>query len=283
MQNIVKNILILPNIAIWIEYRTLFTTKKSYSFFLKNLQQNLFQQLSVGRAWLISEFLKFQKWTSFHPFDPAHPVRASYDPNLTSPTLDAIKSHLQFDFSLFPYSQPYSGPRDLLLPKETRYNAGIRGLRARTNYGGKTLAVFFHTIANGFFCRMDDQTHHDEWHQGSGSTSNAGGRESNPSSASVPSVRYRGQSAPFPPEFFAPQQSGGSQFLGARRSHPLRGSNRSRGRGGLGQGSGTSSGVQAPTQVGQLPPPNLADWMLQDLSRPLDTTERRDRRCPTES
>ena len=62
------------------------------------------------------------------------------------------------------------------------------------------LAVFFHTIANSFFCRMDDQALYDEWCQGSGSTNNAGDRESNPSSANAPSVRYREQFAPFPSE-----------------------------------------------------------------------------------
>ena len=93
-------------------------------------------------------------------------------------------------------------------------------------------------------------------------------------------MRYRGQPATFPLEFFAPPQSGGSHAQGARGSHPFQ---RSSGRGRLGQGLGTSSGVQAPTEVGQLPPPNLADWMLQDAPRPLHTIECRDRRCPTES
>ena len=109
---------------------------------------------------------------------------------------------------------------------------------------------------------------HDEWRQGSGSTSSAGGRESNPTSASGPSVPYRGQRVAFPLEFFAPQQSGGSNSQGAC------GRSGSRGRGGLEQGSGTSSGVQASTEVGQQPPPNLANWMLQDARRPSDTAKR---------
>ena len=118
---------------------------------------------------------------------------------------------------------------------------------------------------------------HDEWQQGSGSTSNVGGRRSNPNNASAPSIPYRGQRATFPPEFFAPQQSGGSHSQGAH------GRSGSSGRGGLGQGSGTSSGVQELTEVGQLPPPYLADWTLQDPPRPPDTVERRGIRRPTES
>ena len=44
---------------------------------------------------------------------------------------------------------------------------------------------------------------HDEWRQGSNSTSSAGGRGSNPTtSASAPNVPYRGQHATFLPEFF---------------------------------------------------------------------------------
>ena len=50
----------------------------------------------------------------------------------------------------------------------------------------------------------------------------------------------------------------------------------------MGQGSGTSSGVQAPTQVGQLPPPHLADWTLQDPPRPSDNIERQGTRRPAE-
>ena len=51
---------------------------------------------------------------------------------------------------------------------------------------------------------------HDEWRQGSGSMSSAEDRRSNPTSTSAPSVSYRGQRVAFPPEFFAPQQFGGS-------------------------------------------------------------------------
>ena len=116
----------------------------------------------------------------------------------------------------------------------------------------------------------------DEWREGSGSTSSAGGRGSNPTSASGLSVPYRGQRVAFPLEFFAPQQSGGSN------SQEARGRSGSRGRGGLGQGSGTSSGVQAPTEVGQQPPPDLADWTLQDALWPLDTAQRPGTRRPTE-
>ena len=91
----------------------------------------------------------------------------------------------------------------------------------------------------------------DEWRQGSGSTSSAGGRGSNPTSASGPSVPYRGQCVAFPPEFFAPQQSGGRDSQGAREHSGSRGCSGSRGRGRLEHGSGTSNGVQAPTEVGQ--------------------------------
>ena len=113
------------------------------------------------------------------------------------------------------------------------------------------LCNFFHAGVTGYFCRMDDQPMHDEWRQGSGSTSSAGGRGSNPTNASGPSVPYRGQRVAFPPEFFAPQQFGGSNSQGARGRNGSRGRSGSRGRGGLGQGSGTSSGVQAPNEVGQ--------------------------------
>ena len=92
---------------------------------------------------------------------------------------------------------------------------------------------------------------HDKWCQGSGSTSSVGGRGSNPTSASGPSVPYRGQRVAFPLEFFAPQQSGGSDSQGARGLSGSRGCSGSRGRGGLEHGSGASSGVQAPTEVGQ--------------------------------
>ena len=92
---------------------------------------------------------------------------------------------------------------------------------------------------------MDDQAIYDEWRHGSGSTSSAGGRESNPTNASGPSIPYRGQRVAFPLEYFVPQQSGGSDSQGAQ------GRSGSRGRGGLGHGSGSSSGVQAPTEVGQ--------------------------------
>ena len=85
---------------------------------------------------------------------------------------------------------------------------------------------------------------HDEWHHGSGSTSSVGGRGSNPTSVSGPSVPYRGQRVAFPSEYFVPQESGGINSQGAR------GCSGSRGRGGLGHGSGTSTGVQAPTEVG---------------------------------
>ena len=57
---------------------------------------------------------------------------------------------------------------------------------------------------------------HDEWRQSSGSTSSAGGRGSNPTSASGPSIPYRRQRVAFPPKFFAPQQSKGSDSQGAR-------------------------------------------------------------------
>ena len=104
---------------------------------------------------------------------------------------------------------------------------------------------------------MNDQAIHDEWRQGSGSTSSAGDRGSNPTSASGPSVPYRGQCVAFPPEFFVPQQSRSSHSQGARGRSGSRGRNGSRGRSGsrgrdgLEHGSGTSSGVQAPTEVGQ--------------------------------
>ena len=86
---------------------------------------------------------------------------------------------------------------------------------------------------------------HNEWCHGSGSTSSAKGRGSNHISASGPSIPYRGQRVAFPPEYFVLEQSRGSDSQGAR------GRSGSRGRGGLGHGSGTSSGVQAPTEVGQ--------------------------------
>ena len=92
--------------------------------------------------------------------------------------------------------------------------------------------------------------HDVKWRQGSDSTSSAGGRGSYPTSASAPSVPYRGQRVAFPLEFFAPQQSRGSDSQGAYGRSGSRGCSGSRGRGGLGQGSGTSSGVQAPTEVG---------------------------------
>ena len=103
---------------------------------------------------------------------------------------------------------------------------------------------------------------HGEWRHGSGSISSAGGRGSNPTSASGPSVPYRGQRVAFPPEYFVPQESGGNDSQGARGHSGSRGRSGNRGRGGLGHGSGTSTGVQAPTEVGQ---------------------ERRGTRCPTES
>ena len=92
---------------------------------------------------------------------------------------------------------------------------------------------------------------HDEWRHGSGSTSSAGGRGSNPTSASGPSVPYRGQPVAFPSEYFVPQESGGSDIQGACGRSGSRGGSGSRGRGGLGHGSGTSTGVQAPIEVGQ--------------------------------
>ena len=91
---------------------------------------------------------------------------------------------------------------------------------------------------------------YDEWSQGSGSTSSAGGRESNPTSASAPNVPYRGQRVVFPLKFFAPQQSKDSHSQRACGRSGSRGRTGSRGRGGLGQASGTSSGVQVPTEVG---------------------------------
>ena len=154
---------------------------------------------------------------------------------------------------------------------------GYQAFGSKDELWRETLADFFHTIVNDFFCRMDDQAMHDKWHQGSGSTSSAGGRRSNPNSSSAPSIPYRGQRAVFPPECFAPQQSGSSH------SQRARGRNGSRGRGELGQGSGTSSGVQAPTEVGQLPSPYLVDWTLQDPPRPSNTIERRGTRRSAES
>ena len=84
---------------------------------------------------------------------------------------------------------------------------------------------------------------HDEWCQSNASTRNAEGRGSNPTSISAPSVPYRGQRVAFPPKFFAPQQSGDSHSQGACGRSGSRGYSGSRGRGGLGQGSSTSSGV----------------------------------------
>ena len=110
---------------------------------------------------------------------------------------------------------------------------------------GRNLCSFFSRSRYRFFSRMDDQAMHDEWRHGSGSTSSAGGRASNPTSASGPSIPYRGQRVAFPLEYFVPQQSGGSDSQGAH------GRSGSRGRDGLGHGSGTSSGVQAPIEVGQ--------------------------------
>ena len=176
-------------------------------------------------------------------------------------------------FSLLP---AWSGPQNLLLPKKMRHCTGIRGLRAKTNCGGKSLQFFFTQLLTVFFARWMIRLCY-EWRQGSGSTSSAEGRRSNPTSASAPSVPYRRQRATFPPEFFAPQQSRGSHSQGAR------GHSGSRRRGGLEQGSGTSSSVQAPTEVGQFPPPDLIDWTLQDPPRPSDTIERRGIRRPTES
>ena len=92
---------------------------------------------------------------------------------------------------------------------------------------------------------------HDKWRHGSGSISSAEGRGSNPTSASGPSVPYRGQRVVFPPEYFVPQESRGSDSQGARGRSGSRGHSGSRGRGGLGHGSGISSGIQAPTGVRQ--------------------------------
>ena len=127
---------------------------------------------------------------------------------------------------------------------------------------GGNLCSFFSRRRYPFFSRMDDQAMHDEWRHGSGSTSIAGGRGSNPTSASGPSVPYSGQRVAFPPEYFVPQESGGSDSQGARGRSGSRGCSGSRGRGGLGHGSSTSICVQTPTEVGQ---------------------ERRGTRCPTES
>ena len=92
---------------------------------------------------------------------------------------------------------------------------------------------------------------HDEWHHGSGSTSSAEGRGSNPMTGSGPSVLYRGQHVAFPLEYFVPQEFEGSDSLGARGHSGSRGYSGSRGRGGLGHGSGTFTSVQAPTEVGK--------------------------------
>ena len=78
---------------------------------------------------------------------------------------------------------------------------GYQGFESKDELWGEILVVFFHTIVNGSFCRMDDQAMHDEWHEGSGSTNSAGGRGNNPNSASAPNILYRGQRAAFPPEF----------------------------------------------------------------------------------
>ena len=115
---------------------------------------------------------------------------------------------------------------------------------------GETFAVFFHAVVTGF-SRMDDQAMHDEWRHGSGSTSSAEGRGSNPMSGSEPSVPYRGQRVAFPVEYFVPQESKGNDSQGARGRSGNRGRSGSRGRGGLGHGSGTSTGVQAPTEAGK--------------------------------
>ena len=111
---------------------------------------------------------------------------------------------------------------------------------------GGNLCSFFSYSRYRFFSRMDDQAMHDEWRHGSGSTSSAEGRGSNPTSGSGPSVPYRGQRVTFPLEYFVPQESGGNDY-----SQGARGRSGSRGRSGLGHGSGTSTGVQAPTEVGQ--------------------------------
>ena len=114
----------------------------------------------------------------------------------------------------------------------------------------ETFAVFSHAAGTGFFSRMDDQAMHDKWRHGSGSTSSAGDRGSNPTSASGPSVPYRGQRVAFPSEYFVPQQARGSNSQGARGRTGSRDRSGSRGRGGVGHGSGTSNGVQAPIEVG---------------------------------
>ena len=110
---------------------------------------------------------------------------------------------------------------------------------------GGNLCNFFSHSRYRFFSRMDDQAMHDEWRHGSGSTSSARGRGSNPTSANGPSVPYRGQCVAFRPEYFVPQESGGNDSQGAR------GCSGSRGRGGLKHGSCTSTGVEASTKVGQ--------------------------------
>ena len=110
---------------------------------------------------------------------------------------------------------------------------------------GGNLCSFFSHSRYRFFSTMDDQAMHDEWHHGKGSINSVEGRGSNPTSASGLSVPYRGQRVAFPPEYFVPQESGGSDSQG------VRGRSGSRERGGLGHGSGTSTGVQAPTEVGQ--------------------------------
>ena len=63
------------------------------------------------------------------------------------------------------------------------------------------MQFFFTQLVPVFFSKIDDQAMHDEWRQGSGSNRSAGGRERNSTSASGPSVPYRGQCVAFPPEF----------------------------------------------------------------------------------
>ena len=92
---------------------------------------------------------------------------------------------------------------------------------------------------------------HDKWRHGSGSTSSAGGRGRNPTTASGPSILYRGQRIVFPLEYFVPQESGGNDSEEACGRSGSRGRCGSRGRGGLGHGSRTSTSVEAPTEVGQ--------------------------------
>ena len=116
---------------------------------------------------------------------------------------------------------------------------------------GGNLCSFFSCNRYRFFSTMDDQAMHDEWRHGSGSTSSAGGKGSNPTNTSGPSVPYRGQRVAFPPEYFVPQESRGSDSQRARGRNGSRGRSGSTGRGGLEHGSGTSTGVQAPTEVGQ--------------------------------